>query len=88
MCLATLRVFTIESAGKINRSNQARRNLSNFELEVDIFYENGRTLNQSSSALKTLLVNNSTPAFTNFVLAACSVSASLPTELMACRVTP
>ena len=43
--------------------------------------------NQGSSSLTTLLVNDSIPAFTNFVSAACPAPASLPSGLTGCTVS-
>ena len=43
--------------------------------------------NQGSSALATLVVNDTTPAFTQFVSAACPALAALPAGLTACSVT-
>ena len=43
--------------------------------------------NQGSSSLATVVVNDTTPAFTQFVSAACPAPAALPAGLTACSVT-
>lgn len=85
---------TVANAGALQLLKQVQNLTTGSPLATSNNAMPGNTLhyqlslsNQSSSALATVVVNDTTPAFTQFVSAACPAPAALPAGLTACSVT-
>jgi uncharacterized repeat protein (TIGR01451 family) len=85
---------TVANAGALQLLKQVQNVSTGSPLGTSNNASPGHTLqyqlslsNQGSSALATVVVNDTTPAFTEFVSASCPPPAALPTGLTACNVT-
>ncbi len=85
---------TVANAGALHLLKQVQNLTTGSALATSNNAVPGNTLqyqlslsNQGSSALATVVVNDTTPAFTQFVSAACPLPAALPVGLSACSVT-